>query len=435
MADDDFDFEIYGDETNQDYNQGENSTDMNAQGEVGSQDNTAAGEEGHYDESYNYDNAHQGDESGQYQEGDTGGGDPPGDTDGQQHDQTSSSGTIRADSQPVQQGTKRKSPGDDEPLEPGASAALIIGELEWWVTDDHIRGWANKCNVEDHIKELTFSEHKVNGKSKGSVFIEFESAAASNAVKHHLEALVEAKEQGNKYTVHFQTPGVNPYKNPPKDHPTRKDGQTHQGGRGGIGQSGFGGRGNFQNRGNFNRGGMGYQNRGGYNQNVGGGMGGNFGGGQGFNNPIGGFNAGGMNQFGGNFNRGGMMGGGMNMRGGMGNRGRGGMGGFNPMMGGMGGMGMMGGMGNMGMMGGGMPNAGMLPSLSPYFATMDASTGKPLYPRVEQGPTTTTKYGGRHHQPHYRMDGQQNPLVQVDHIVTNDGMRIKQEDYIKLEKE
>lgn len=68
---------------------------------------------------------------------------------------------------PQQQGVKRKEGSDDRPIDPGATTALLISELHWWNTDDDIRGWVNQAQVEDELKEITFSEHKVNGKSKG----------------------------------------------------------------------------------------------------------------------------------------------------------------------------------------------------------------------------------------------------------------------------
>lgn len=70
---------------------------------------------------------------------------------------------------PQQQGVKRKEGSDDRPIDPGATTALMISELHWWNTDDDIRGWVNQAMVEDELKEITFSEHKVNGKSKGFV--------------------------------------------------------------------------------------------------------------------------------------------------------------------------------------------------------------------------------------------------------------------------
>lgn len=68
---------------------------------------------------------------------------------------------------PQQQGVKRKEGSDDRPIDPGATTSLLISELHWWNTDDDIRGWINQAQVEDELKEITFSEHKVNGKSKG----------------------------------------------------------------------------------------------------------------------------------------------------------------------------------------------------------------------------------------------------------------------------
>lgn len=68
---------------------------------------------------------------------------------------------------PQQQGVKRKGASDDRPIDPGATTALLITELSWWDTDDDVRGWVNRALVEDELKDITFSEHKVNGKSKG----------------------------------------------------------------------------------------------------------------------------------------------------------------------------------------------------------------------------------------------------------------------------
>ena len=68
---------------------------------------------------------------------------------------------------PQTQGLKRKEGPDDRPVEPSATTAIFLSELHWWITDDDIRGWANQSECEDELEEVTFSEHKVNGKSKG----------------------------------------------------------------------------------------------------------------------------------------------------------------------------------------------------------------------------------------------------------------------------
>lgn len=67
------------------------------------------------------------------------------------------------------QGTKRKEGSDDRPIDPGATSALLLSDLQWWTTDDDIRSWIRRASCEDELKDITFSEHKVNGKSKGYV--------------------------------------------------------------------------------------------------------------------------------------------------------------------------------------------------------------------------------------------------------------------------
>lgn len=67
---------------------------------------------------------------------------------------------------PPPQGVKRKE-HDDRQTDPDATPALLISDLFWWTTDDDIRGWIREAECEDELKDVTFSEHKVNGKSKG----------------------------------------------------------------------------------------------------------------------------------------------------------------------------------------------------------------------------------------------------------------------------
>lgn len=85
---------------------------------------------------------------------------------GEQSNDQSASGSSAP-----QQGVKRKSEPDDRPVDPSATAALLISELQWWNTEDEVRNWVCDAECEDELKEITFSEHKVNGKSKGCVTI------------------------------------------------------------------------------------------------------------------------------------------------------------------------------------------------------------------------------------------------------------------------
>jgi hypothetical protein len=207
------------------------------------------------------------------------------------------------------QGTKRKSPSDDRPLDSDASSALMISDLHWWTTEDDVRAWARSVDAERDLRELTFSEHKVNGKSKGQVFLSFQSAQSATAVKHQIESITDGSSQARNFGVIFANAGSNPFKTLPKDAPVRnKDDRSS---RGAYNNSAYSDRGSFRGRG-----GRGHD-RGGFSRNFSGPPAGS-----GYNNNA--YGSMGMaNNFGFNNNRGGMMGnsmrgGNMPMRGGRG---------------------------------------------------------------------------------------------------------------------
>ncbi|KAF2105002.1 hypothetical protein NA57DRAFT_71197 [Rhizodiscina lignyota] len=294
---------------------------------------------------------------------------------------------------PVQQGVKRKEgETDGRDIAPGATNALLISELHWYQDEDDVRGWANQAGVEDEVKELTFNEHKVNGKSKGQVFVLLAGPQASTALKHKLDSYSNPSgtgtpaPAGRKHVATFH-PAHNPYKTLPKENPNRRD-QSSSTGRGNFSQ-GTGFRGGNRG-GSFNRGGGGgMQNNFNQGRNFSspgmGGQGGGFGG-PGGNMGGGGFNSGmGMGGFNNNF-RGGMGMGGMNRGGGgMMRGGRGGMGGMNNM--GMG-MGTMGGMNNMGMGMGGMGMGG------PMGGMMGGGFGGPQQQQPHFNPAFFNGQGG-----------------------------------------
>lgn len=293
---------------------------------------------------------------------------------------------------PQQQGVKRKEGSDDRPIDPGATTALTISELHWWNTDDDIRGWVNQAECEDELKEITFSEHKVNGKSKGQAYVEFTTQQAATAAKHKIESFGEGQQYVKKHVVTYSNPNNNPFKTLPKDVPARADksgpGNRSSGpynsNQSNGGSSNFSGN-NFRGRTpgyNSGRGGMNNVGGGGFNRNFSSpGMGGMNGGG--FQGGMTGFPNGNM---GNNFNRGGMMngmrGGFNNMRGGRGGMGNGmmnmpgmGMNGMGGMPNGMMNMPMMGAMGNM--QGAGFPTNGMpgMPHFNPAFFQQNQAAG------------------------------------------------------------
>ena len=282
--------------------------------------------------------------------------------------QDASTTSIPANASSGPQGLKRKAPDDEadgqyqqrpdtRPLDPGALPALKLTEFGWWNTEEDLRAFCSAAGVEHELREVAFGEHKINGKSRGEVYLQFDTSQAATAVKREVEK--SNSDEGTpgphktKVTVYF-TPIGNPFKGYTKDGSgagAKKDFNTQGGAynnfnghRGGSFQNrgNFGARGNFQARGNFNNNMM--QSRPQQQSQQGWGMGG-------MQNPMmAGFNpmmAGMGNMMG--MNRGSMMGGGM-----MAGRGGYGMG-----MGNMGGMSMnmMGGRGG-GMMGGGMGRGG-----------------------------------------------------------------------------
>ncbi|KAH8907920.1 hypothetical protein BR93DRAFT_575952 [Coniochaeta sp. PMI_546] len=154
MADEEYDIDIYGDEQANNANNNQAEQPRDEQGHDYEQD------ESHDMNADSHDYSHDG--HGDYDSRDEQQGRRDSNAD-------ETSGTLTPHNPPPQQGVKRKEGSDDRPVDPGATSALLISDLNWWNTDDDIRGMARQANCEDELKDITFSEHKVNGKSKGYV--------------------------------------------------------------------------------------------------------------------------------------------------------------------------------------------------------------------------------------------------------------------------
>jgi hypothetical protein len=150
MAEEEFEIDVYGDSANDhgDNDHGDHGHGHGDQGAYEDHDSRTANGDDHQHEDYQEERGHDNMDDGGAE-------------------QTASHSSTAPTAPRPQQGIKRKEGSDDRLVDPGATTALMLSELNWWNTDDDIRGWVRQAGCESELKDITFSEHKINGKSKG----------------------------------------------------------------------------------------------------------------------------------------------------------------------------------------------------------------------------------------------------------------------------
>lgn len=117
--------------------------------------------------------------------------------------------------------------GRPKNTDPNVQNALYIGELNWWASDEDLRKEALSAGIQISLNDVTFSEHKVNGKSKGVAYVELSTQEEAQQLKRYFE---ENDFQFKKCLVTMTTSANgNPFKTLPKEAPPkdRAGGNNH----------------------------------------------------------------------------------------------------------------------------------------------------------------------------------------------------------------
>ncbi|KAF8339765.1 uncharacterized protein EI90DRAFT_3037695 [Cantharellus anzutake] len=106
------------------------------------------------------------------------------------------------------------------------SDVVMLSDLHWWTTEDDIRVVSARLGFHFDLSAITFSEHKVNGKSKGLVYLECGSPRNAEKLKKWFD---ENQFQGRIITATIGTSAYgNPFRTLPKDPPVRAMMNAHR---------------------------------------------------------------------------------------------------------------------------------------------------------------------------------------------------------------
>ncbi|KAJ3180574.1 hypothetical protein HDU85_003977 [Gaertneriomyces sp. JEL0708] len=142
---------------------------------------------------------------------------------------------------------------------------LLLGDLTWWTSDEDLINFLSSIPMRTDaessnampattatetlvqhflIPELTFSEHKINGKSKGIAYLQFDSAEACRKAKETFESVeIHGRRPSVKFADAGSGRGRNPFRVVPRD--TKKEGVAGAS----MGMASMGGGGPMRNQG------------------------------------------------------------------------------------------------------------------------------------------------------------------------------------------
>lgn len=89
--------------------------------------------------------------------------------------------------------------------------ALYLQTFPWWSTEEDIRNQLVSINLEGQLKLIIFDDHKINGKSKGQIYLEFTTLQACIQAKQHFENRVKG-DNGLPLAVVFVNTTPMPFK-------------------------------------------------------------------------------------------------------------------------------------------------------------------------------------------------------------------------------